>query len=60
LLDGKYIKNIAVPLKAIEIQFCSMANKINIDRWQKGEESYSTPKTNCHHDDEGALRMQRL
>jgi len=33
-----------VSLKAIGKLFWSMANKINIDRWRKGEESYSTPK----------------
>jgi hypothetical protein len=38
VLDG-------VSLMAIEKPFCSMANKINIDQWQKGEESYLTPKT---------------
>ena len=38
VLDG-------VSLMTIEKPFCSMANKINIDQWQKGEESYLTPKT---------------
>ena len=33
VLDG-------VALMAIGKLFCSMANKINIDQWQKGEERY--------------------